>query len=119
MKELHGKVVLDSAVECERIPGCIAAALEVLGDKWSPLLLKELAENGSLKFSGFEAAFPRLSPRTLSQRLNQLGDEDIITKTPYSLRPLRFEYHLTKKGADLTTILRAMANWGEKYALDQ
>lgn len=116
VQQLPTTAIQESTVECERVPGCIAAALEVLGDKWSPLLLKELAENGSLKFSGLETAFPRLSPRTLSQRLHQLSDEDIITKTPYSLHPLRYEYHLTQKGADLITILRTMADWGEKYS---
>jgi DNA-binding HxlR family transcriptional regulator len=78
-------------------------------------LLKELAEHGSLKFSELEMLFPRLSPRTLSQRLRTLADEDIIMKAPYSLHPLRFEYRLSAKGSDLIAILRAMANWGEKY----
>lgn len=116
MKQLHGKIVPDSAVECERVPGCIAAALEVLGDKWSPLLLKELAEGGALKFSELENACPRLSPRTLSQRLRQLDDEDIVTKVPYSLHPLRFSYSLTDKGRGLVKVLRAMADWGEKHS---
>lgn len=116
LKQLHNKVVPAKAVECERVPGCIALALEVLGDKWSPLILKELAENGSLKFSELSAAFPRLSPRTLSQRLHALVDEDIVLKAPYLLHPLRFDYRLSSKGSDLTTILRAMADWGEKYS---
>lgn len=116
LKQLHNKVVNKKAVECEPVPGCIALALEVLGDKWTPLLLKELAENGALKFSEISAALPRLSPRTLSQRLHALADEDIVLKTPYSIHPLRFEYRLSTKGIDLTVILRAMADWGEKYS---
>lgn len=115
LQETHDKVIPEDAVECERIPGCVAAALEVLGDKWSALLLKELAQNGALKFSELQAALPGLSPRTLSQRLHVLVDQDIILKAPYSLHPLRYEYRLSKKGVDLTVILRAMADWGEKY----
>ncbi len=116
LKQSRTAAIAEKTVECERVPGCIALALEVLGDKWSPLLLKELAENGSLKFSELSAAFPRLSPRTLSQRLHALVDDDIVLKAPYSLHPLRFDYRLSVKGGDLITILRAMADWGEKYS---
>lgn len=117
VKQVRSRITPLTAVECEPSPGCIALALEVLGDKWSPLLLKEIAENGSLKFSDLEAAFARLSPRTLSQRLRLLVDEDILLKSPYSLHPVRFEYRLSEKGTDLITILRAMAQWGEKYSV--
>lgn len=115
MKQIHGHVVPDIAVECEPVPGCVAAALEILGDKWSPLILKEITENGLLKFSELQAALPRLSPRTLSQRLKQLEDEEVVGRLPYTLHPVRFSYSLTEKGRDLTAILRAMAAWGEKY----
>ena len=117
VQERHNhQIVSKNIVECERVPGCIAAALEVLGDKWSPLLLKQLAENGSLKFSELELAFPGLSPRTLSQRLYSLCDADIVDKMPCSLHPIRFEYGLSPKGRDLVQVLRAMADWGEKYS---
>lgn len=115
MKVMSDKVVSARAMKCEDTPGCIQSALEVLGDKWSPLLLKELAETGEQKFSELEVALRTLSPRTLSQRLKMLQGQDIVTRTAYSVHPPRYSYRLTDKGRDLVKVLRAMADWGEKY----
>ena len=102
-------------MQCESKPGCIKAALEIIGDKWSPLLLKEMAEQGSRRFSDLAAALPGLSPRTLSQRLEHLEAEGVVAKKQYCEKPLRFEYSLTPKGTDLVAVIIAMGKWGEKY----
>ena len=102
--------------ECESTPGCIKAALAILGDKWSPLLLKELAENGATRFSSLEKSLVGISPRTLSQRLDMLESESIIERLQYSTTPPRFEYSLTQKGADLVGVLVSMGKWGAKYS---
>lgn len=106
-------------MQCESKPGCIKAALVILGDKWSPLLLKELAENGNLRFSMLEELLEGISPRTLAQRLDALELEGIITRQQYQLHPPRYEYGLTQKGLGLVDVLVAMGHWGEKYALQQ
>jgi DNA-binding HxlR family transcriptional regulator len=103
-------------MQCESKPGCVKAALEIIGDKWSPLLLKELAEHDARRFSDLSTALPGLSPRTLSQRLEHLEQENVIVKNQYCERPVRFEYALTQKGQDLVSVIVAMGKWGEKYA---
>lgn len=95
--------------------GCIAAALKILGDKWSGLIIRELTA-GPCRFGGLEPALPGISPRTLSQRLTSLQESGIITKKVYAEAPPRVEYRLTAKGQDLIPILQSMVEWGDKYS---
>ncbi len=95
-------------------PGCIQATLRIMGDKWTPLILRELSR-GPLTFSSLEASLESISPRTLSQRLDMLENEDILEKRLYCEHPPRFKYVLSAKGAELLDILAKMAEWGEKY----
>lgn len=99
----------------EQKPGCVKAALEILGDKWSPLILGNLFENGKT-FSELSADLPGISPRTLSARLDDLEECEIVQKKLYCQHPPRYRYELTKKGKDLRTILTQMACWGQKYS---
>ena len=102
-------------MKCESKPGCIKAALAILGDKWSPLILKEFAECGPLRFGELETTLG-LSPRTLTQRLDHLEQEGIIVSRQYCAKPPRNEYTLTDKGTDLVDVIVAMGKWGEKYS---
>jgi DNA-binding HxlR family transcriptional regulator len=95
--------------------GCIAAALKVVGDKWSGLLIRELTD-GARRFGELQEALAGISPRTLSQRLDLLEAEDILSKKVYAESPPRVEYSLTPKGEDLIPILRSMVAWGDKYS---
>jgi DNA-binding HxlR family transcriptional regulator len=98
----------------EKHPGCVAEALSIVGNKWTALLVMELAK-GSTRFSTFEAALRGISPRTLSQRLDDLVEREVITKKSFAEVPPRVEYLLTAKGRDLIPILHSMAAWGSKY----
>jgi DNA-binding HxlR family transcriptional regulator len=100
--------------EIESRPGCVAAALAILGNKWTALIVKELSE-GCARFSALEHALPGISPRTLSQRLDEMQDCGLITKKAFAEVPPRVEYTLTPKGRDLLPILKSMADWGNKY----
>lgn len=97
--------------------GCIAKALTILGDKWSPLLIKELTDSPQ-HFSELEKALIGISPRTLSQRLNKLYEEGIVEKHLYCEHPPRYSYYLTDKGSDLQDIIANMASWSAKYRED-
>lgn len=97
--------------------GCVAAAMEVIGAKWTSLILKELY-GGPKRFYEFEEAIPKLNPRTLSQRLDDLESHGIVTKERFNEVPPRIEYSLTEKGQDLIPVLRSMAAWGNKYHQD-
>ena len=98
--------------------GCVAAAMEVIGAKWTSLLIKELT-GGPKRFCEFEQAIPKLNHRTLSQRLDDLEKFGIITKERFNEVPPRTEYSLTPKGQDLIPVLRSMAEWGNKYHKNQ
>lgn len=94
--------------------GCIAKAMEIIGNKWTALILRDLS-TGSKRFCELEKSVGTISPRTLSQRLDDLEEHGIITKQSYSEVPPRTEYTLTAKGVDLMPVLKQMAAWGEKY----
>lgn len=97
--------------------GCIASAMEIIGNKWTAVLLRDLTA-GPKRFGELEKSMHGISPRTLSQRLDNLEAQKIITRKSYAEVPPRCEYRLTAKGDDLVPILKQMAVWGEKYYSD-
>lgn len=105
----------NTRTELEKKDGCIACAANILGSKWTALILRDLSQ-GPRRFCEFEKSLPGISPRTLSQRLDTLELDKIITKKSYAEVPPRVEYTLTKKGRDLMPVLKSMADWGVKYS---
>lgn len=93
---------------------CLQNTVDVLGDKWTALIINELAQGPSC-FCDVEKTLYGISPRTLSQRLDKLQLEGIIAKEMYKKRPPRYHYYLTSKGQELTSILDAMSTWGAKH----
>jgi DNA-binding HxlR family transcriptional regulator len=105
----------------ENRPGCIEVAAKVLGDKWTPLLIRSLA-TGPLRFCELQKAAGGINPRTLSARLTTLEARGIIAKNfPPAQENFSFHngYALTAKGKDLVPILKSMAAWGDKYDPDR
>lgn len=98
----------------EKTVGCVSRAVIILGNKWTPLIIKEIS-NGTIRFCKIEDNLPGISPRTLSQRLDDLEEAQIIDKRAFAEMPPRVEYSLTAKGRDLLPILQQMSQWGEKY----
>lgn len=94
--------------------GCIASAMEIIGNKWTALILRDLSA-GSKRFCELENSVGTINPRTLSQRLDDLEAHGIITKQAFAEVPPRTEYTLTPKGTDLIPVLEQMAAWGEKH----
>jgi DNA-binding HxlR family transcriptional regulator len=94
--------------------GCIASAMQIIGNKWTALILRDLF-SGPKRFCELEKSVGSINPRTLSQRLDDLEAHGIITRQRFAEVPPRTEYNLTKKGRDLLPILRHMATWGTKY----
>ncbi|HKU18786.1 MAG TPA: helix-turn-helix domain-containing protein [Candidatus Saccharimonadales bacterium] len=94
---------------CKRL----AAALKILGDKWSSLIIQQLT-GGPRRFCEIEHAIG-IGPRTLSQRLDVLEQQEVVAKKQFNEVPPRVEYSLTEKGADLLPILESMAVWAAKY----
>lgn len=94
--------------------GCIATAMQIIGNKWTALILRDLFY-GPKRFCELEKSVGNINPRTLSQRLDDLEEYGIITRRSYAEVPPRTEYTLTDKGQDLLPILKQMATWGTKY----
>jgi DNA-binding HxlR family transcriptional regulator len=92
----------------------IADALDLIGDRWSLLVLREI-NLGIRRFN--EIRINTGAPReTLSARLRKLEDGGVITRRPYSEHPPREEYLLTKAGEALAPVLGSLRRWGETYA---
>lgn len=105
---------IQTSKHLERKPGCIQAALNIIGDKWTALILRDLYDGGK-RFNELQNSLTGISPRTLSQRLMKLEECEVLQKTNYDEPKQRTEYELTLKGHDFTGILEQMAEWGEKY----
>jgi len=95
--------------------GCIKAATIILGDKWTPLLLRHFINQDHVRFCQLQDSTGGINPRTLSARLDSLEDEGIISKVA-TTSPARCEYSLTDKGRDLLPIIVDMESWSRKYA---
>lgn len=90
----------------------IAQALEVIGDRWTLLILRD-AFRGVSRFDDFQQL--GIARNVLQQRLEVLVDNEVLVKVPYSDRPLRFDYQLSDKGRDVWPVLQMLYEWGEAY----
>jgi DNA-binding HxlR family transcriptional regulator len=94
----------------------VAACAEIIGAKWTALLVHDLSE-GPRRFSELERSCVGISPRTLSERLRALEDEGIVERRSYPESPPRVEYELTDKGQALLPIIDAMREFGHDWHL--
>lgn len=99
-------------------PACsIAATLEVIGDRWTLLILRDVFR-GVRRFGQLQADLG-IAKNILSDRLTRLVEHGVLEPVPYQQRPLRHEYRLTAKGADLSPALVAIMHWGDRWYADQ
>jgi len=94
--------------------GCIDTATEVLGDKWTPQLLRFFLNEETVRFCQIQDMVGGINPRTLSARLTQLEDQGIVQRLE-TTSSSRCEYRLTQKGQDLLPVLKSMQAWNQKY----
>jgi DNA-binding HxlR family transcriptional regulator len=95
----------------------IARALEVVGERWTLLIVRD-AFLGVRRFDAFQESLG-IARNVLTDRLNRLVDEGILERVRYSERPERYEYRLTRKGVDLQIALAGLGQWGDKYLSDK
>ena len=94
----------------------VARALDVVGERWSLLILRDLNRKGPLRFQELERGLPGLAPNTLSARLKALEAHGVIATRLYEQHPPRHEYFLTDKGKALGPVLKSLYAWGERHA---
>jgi len=92
----------------------VAACAEIIGAKWTALLVHDLSE-GPRRFSQLERSCSGISPRTLAERLRVLEHEGILERRSYPESPPRVEYELTEKGEALLPIIDAMREFGHAW----
>ena len=97
-------------------PCPIARATDLIGDWWTPLVLRQLFL-GQRRFDEIQAALG-VSRAVLTQRLGRLVDDGLLEKRQYEQRPPRYEYRLTPKGTEFWGVLAAMWRWGEDWLFD-
>jgi DNA-binding HxlR family transcriptional regulator len=97
-------------------PCSVAAALEILGERWTLLAVREMS-SGVHTFARI-AAFTGASRDMLADRLRKLESAGIAERRLYSEHPPRYEYHLTKAGRELFPVMQALREWGDKWAVE-
>ena len=98
--------------------GSVKAATRILGDKWTPQLLRYFVNEEVVRFCQIQELVEGINPRTLSSRLDYLEEEGIISKTATTSES-RCEYRLTEKGYELAPILRDMQAWSDRHAVSE
>ncbi len=88
-------------------------ASKLLSKRWIGLIINQLM-GGSKRFSTLESEI-QVSGKVLSERLKELENEDIITRTVYAEVPVRVEYALTKKGYALKPVMDAIDTWSQSW----
>src|SRR4051794_18181089 len=99
-----------------RMACSIARTLDVIGEPWSPLVLRDIWV-GLSRFEQLQADLG-ISRKVLTERLNHLVDHGVIERRPYDRRP-RYEYVLTRKGPELVDLLMVMTRWGDPWLAEE
>ena len=98
----------------QRDPTCsIATTLEAVGDRWTLLILRDLFR-GVRRFEALHRDLG-IARNLLTDRLHRLTELGMVHRVPYQDRPVRHEYRLTAKGADLSPALVALMHWGDRW----
>jgi DNA-binding HxlR family transcriptional regulator len=91
----------------------VAKTLEIVGERWTVLVLREIFF-GRRRFDEM-AQNLGIARNVLTQRLQRLQEEEVVTKVAYQQRPERFEYRLTEKGLDLWPVMVTLMQYGDRY----
>lgn len=100
----------------ENLPACpVETTLQLIGNKWQVLILRDLLVNGTLRFKELQRSIGKVSQKVLTSNLRAMEDAGLVNRKVYAEVPPRVEYSLTTLGQSLQPILDAMAKWGTDY----
>src|SRR5437870_9044373 len=89
----------------------VAGTLDLLGDRWTLLVVRDLLF-GKTRYGDFLQSAEAIPTNILAERLRRLQEAGVVEAVPYSQRPPRFEYRLTRRGRELAAVVRSLAAWG-------
>ena len=92
----------------------VASTLDLVGDKWSLLVIRDLL-HGKRTYGAILQSPEGIPTNILADRLARLEQAGIIESSAYQERPVRYAYTLTPKGRDLGDVVRALVRWGKKH----
>jgi DNA-binding HxlR family transcriptional regulator len=98
----------------KRSPCPIAIALDILGDKWTLIVLRDLFM-GKRPYGAFLESPEKIPTNILAERLKRLVAEGLVERRPYQSRPVRYEYSLTDKGMRLLPVLQELCRWSNRF----
>lgn len=113
---MKGVDLMEEVKLTKGVPGTpcpIEIALNIIGSKWTFLIIRDLLIDGTVRFGDLLKSLNGISPKTLSLRLRKLEDNGIVVRTVYPEVPPRVEYSLTDKGKQLETIFIELKRWGQ------
>ncbi|MFF1298024.1 MULTISPECIES: winged helix-turn-helix transcriptional regulator [unclassified Streptomyces] len=112
----HTEVTTEPVVNCgDEHEDCgIREVLDRIGDKWSVLVVVELAQ-GVRRFRQLQRAVPGISQRMLTLTVRRLERDGLVTRTVYPTVPPQVEYELTAMGHSLTHLVKALADWSSEH----
>jgi DNA-binding HxlR family transcriptional regulator len=98
----------------KRSPCPIAGSLDIVGDKWTLLVVRDLFL-GKSTYGELQKSPERIPTNILADRLKRLEEAGVVSRERYQERPVRYAYRLTEKGRGLGVILKAMVAWGNRH----
>ena len=93
----------------------IASSLDLVGDKWTLVVVRDAVLFGKTKFAEFLASDEHISTNLLTNRLQRLEAAGILERRQYEARPPRYEYIATDKGRDLLPVLIELVKWANRH----
>jgi len=93
----------------------IARSLEIVGDKWTLLIVRDLMWHGKHTFQALQDSAEGAPANLLAERLRRLMQWGLVTREPYQDRPVRYEYNLTDTGRALEPALLQIMQWGHEH----
>ncbi len=100
----------------EELPECpVATTVQLIGNKWKLLILRNLIYSGKQRFTDFVKSIPGISKKVLTDNLRALEDDGLVEREVFAEVPPRVEYSLSVLGKTLKPILDAMLDWGTDY----
>ncbi|HVW98225.1 MAG TPA: helix-turn-helix domain-containing protein [Mucilaginibacter sp.] len=101
----------------KRSDGPISSALDIIGDKWSLLIVRDIMMNGKNTYNEFLKSEEKIATNVLADRLSMLEEAGIIARTEHPESRAKIYYRLTEMGIDLMPVLVEMILWADSYLI--